>query len=132
MFINLLSKKQINNFELIMNLISIDPNFENISDIIFLLDWHDKFRESEDPELKSAIFTIVKEIIDIGIAKPIFGYSPTAPMPDPIPESAADVLDYLDRYWAKPGDQDNDIGRAYLIFFAKKDGDLMHNSIKSK
>ncbi|TDE10015.1 hypothetical protein [Dyadobacter psychrotolerans] len=115
-----------------MELIATDPFFENISDIIFLLDRHDKLRELEDPELKRAVFTIVQEIIDNGIAKPIFGYSPTGPMPDPIPERAEEVLNYLDKYWGKPTDQHNDIGRAYLIFFAKKDGDLEHNSFKAK
>lgn len=118
----------INNFELIMELITIDPNFENISDIIFLLNRHDKSRDPEDPELKSAVFTVVKEIIDSGIARPIFGYSPTGPMPDPIPESAEDVIRYLDNYWGKPIDQHIVIGRSYLIFFAKAYGDLKHNA----
>ncbi len=130
MFAKMIEKEEIHNFELIIGLAKDDPNFENVSHIIHLLDRFDKKRESEDPELKSAVFAVVKEILEQRIAKPIFGYSPTAPLPDPIPETVDEVLNYLDKYWGNPAIPHNDIGRGYLLFF-EKGTKLDHNTLNT-
>lgn len=123
----ILKKEEIQNFELIIELITKDSNFENIGDIIFLLDRHDKFRENDDPELKRAVFSIVNEVLEREIACPIFGYSPIAPMPNPIPTTSIQVLEYLNKYWDMNSGNHRDIGRAHLIFFSKKSSPLSHN-----
>lgn len=123
----MLKKEEINNFNIIMELITIDPNFENISDIIFLLDRHDQFRENNDPELKYAVFTIVSEILNKKIAKPIYGYSPIAPLPNPLPIDTEETIKYLDRYWGDDSNKLLDIGRSYLLFFAKDGSSIGHN-----
>ncbi len=118
MAINLLNKSAINNFDKIVDAILREPLNEHLGDVMYLLDRFDKKRDPEDPELKQAVLTVVNEILVKGIAPPIFGYSPTGPMPDPIPNTTEEVLEYLDRYWGEPNDHPhNDIGRAYLIFF---------------
>lgn len=118
--IQILKMKSYKSLEKIIDLISSDPNFEHIGHIIHYLDRFDKKRIPEDPELKNSVFAVVKEILEREIATPLFGYSPIGPMPVPLPKTIDEILDYLEKYWGKPDDLDNDIGRAYLIFFQKR------------
>lgn len=127
MSIKFLKKEEINNFDLIIDLIKIDPNFENIGDIIYLLDRHDKFRENDDPNLKYAVYTVVNEILENDIKIPIYGYSPIAPIPNPIPQDTMAILQYIDKYWSSNWNSMSDIGIGYLLFFSERGGKMKHN-----
>lgn len=106
-----LDKKNINNFEKIINIINSDENFEHIGDIVFLLDKHDKKRENDSLELKQAVYTIIKTITQNNNFKAIRFLNDKKKLTY---ENINDSLSYLDENW-----DSSDI-REYLLFFQKK------------
>lgn len=117
---NVLDKSMINNFEAILSAIAEDPNFENIDDIIYFLDRFDTRRDIYDPDLKDAIFTIVKEIIDRDMLTPLFGFAGTSLIPEYIPQNSHETLEYMEKHWGSDDDEFVLTRRGYLLFFERK------------
>ena len=119
-----LKKEKINNFDMIMDIIfnaglSKDVlAVEHIGDIIFFLDKRDKVRDQNDPELKKAVFTVIKAMIDSGQVELRWQYTWVKSARDSPPKNDKEIFDFLDEYW----DKDDGLGldKNYLLFFRKK------------
>lgn len=105
-----INKKDINNFDIIINAIINDINFEHIGDIIYLLDKYDKKRDLESLELKNAVYLVIKTIVEdynfiavrfINVKKKVYF------------KTIEEIFVFLNENWYI-----SDI-REYLIFFIK-------------
>lgn len=107
---DLLNKNEINNIDKIINVINTDKNFEHIGDIIALLDKYDKKRKLNSLELKKAVFTIIKLIIEDLNFVAVKSYKNRIDF-----YNLDDIFEYLEQNWFT-----SDI-REYLLFFRKLD-----------
>lgn len=105
-----LDKIRINNLNKIIKMIVADINFEHIGDIIFMLDKYDKKRNLNDDELKIAVYTIIKVLIEDYHFKAMKNYDTKK---NEHLVSIDDVFLYLEKNW-----NISDI-REYLLFFIK-------------
>jgi hypothetical protein len=118
-----LKKEEINNFDMIMDIIfnaglSKDVlAVEHIGDIIFFLDKRDKVRDQNDPELKKAVFTVIKAMIDSGQVELRWQYTWVKSARDSPPKNDKEIFDFLDEYLNK--DDGLGLDKNYLLFFRK-------------
>lgn len=105
---DLLEKEKIDNLDIILKIIDIDTNFEHIGDIISLLNKYDKKRELDSLELKKAIYTIIKIMIEELNFKPIKNLKTMIVL-----SNLNDVFEYLEQNWFESD------AREYLLFFIK-------------
>ena len=119
-----LEKEKINNFDHIVEIIDtcgITPGtiaVEHIGDILFFLNQHDKKRNMDDPELKHAAFTLIKELLDSNIAELVWKYTWVVHVRENPPQAQIEMFEFLDKYW-----NETDFGgldRNYLLFFKRK------------
>lgn len=114
----------INNFEKIIEVIFNSGlskeviAVENTGDIISLLDHWDKVRELDDPELKKAVFTVIKAMLDSGEVQLEFNYTWVKSARENPPIGEEKVFQFLDEYWDK--DDGFGLSTEYLLWFRRK------------
>jgi len=90
---------------------------ENIGDLISILNYNDKRRNIDDPELKKAIFTIVKGMLDSGIVELWWDYCWVASARNSPPTTQEEIFKFLEHYWNM--DDGMGLDRNYLLWFNK-------------
>jgi hypothetical protein len=119
-----LDKNQINNFNQIINDMleeGISPNtlsMEHIGDIISFLDADDKKRNLYDPELKKAVFTIIKELLSKPQVEINFQSSSIPELRRRSDISNDELFQLLDKYWEIY--QNHLTDRDYMIMLKKR------------
>jgi len=119
-----LSPTQINKFDEIIDVIfnhGLSKEVlavENTGDIIYYLDQHDKVRDLNDPELKKAVLTIIKAMLDTGEVELDFEHSWVREVKSDPPKNEEDIFNFLNIYW----DIDDAFGLAkiHLVWFKRK------------
>ena len=91
---------------------------ENTGDIIYYLDQRDKVRDLNDPELKKAVLTIIKAMLDTGEVELDFEHSWVEEVKSNPPKNEKDIFKFLNTYW----DVDDGFGLAkiHLVWFKRK------------
>jgi hypothetical protein len=119
-----LEKNKIHNFDLILDFILNGDKIhdrlaiENIGDILACLDYNDKKRDMQEPELKRAAFTVIKAMLDTGMVEISWPYGWASSKYDSPPKNNEEIFDILDRYWYE--DDGFGLDKTYLLFFTKK------------
>jgi hypothetical protein len=119
-----LEKEKINNFDDIIEVIKtsgITPGtiaIEHIGDVIFFLNKRDKKRDMDDPELKRATFTVIKTLLDLEIAEPLWRDSWVESVRTDPPKTQQELFAFLDKYWYEK--HSSGLDRNYLVFFKRK------------
>jgi hypothetical protein len=119
-----LDKSDINNFDDIMYVIfnyGLQKDVlavENTGDIISYLDKYDKVRDLNDPDLKKAVLTIIKVMLETGEVELEFRYSWVQHVQQNPPKTEKEIFTFLNKYW----DEDDGYGMAkiLLVWFRRK------------
>jgi hypothetical protein len=126
-----LDKSEINNFdEIIDNMLSegICSNticIEHIADIITHLDSDDKKRSIYDPQLKKAVFTVIRELISNSKVELVNEWSTIPELRDGTNVSHEKLFELLDEYWEIY--KNNLTDRDYMLWFKKAGTQISNN-----
>ena len=119
-----LSKSQINDFDKIIDSIlngGITPGtlgIENVGDIVSYLDRWDKNRNIKDPELKHAVFTVIKTLLDMDVVELMWKDSIVEEARLSPPHNEENIFNFLNEHWDK--DDGSGLIITYLVSFKKK------------
>ena len=119
-----LDKNKINKFDEIIRVIlteSLSPgtiSIEHIGDIISFLNKRDKVREMSDPELKMAVFRIIKTLLDMDAVELLWQDSWVEKIRNSPPSTEQEVFEVLNEYWYKS--DVTGLDKNYLLYFKKK------------
>lgn len=91
---------------------------ENTGDIIAMLMHWDKVRELHDPELKRAVFTVIKAMLDSGEVELDFSFTWVKSARENPPIGEEKVFQFLDEYWDK--DDGFGLSTEYLLWFRRR------------
>lgn len=116
-----LDKSEIRNFDEIIHVIfncGLQKDVlavENTGDIIYYLDQRDKIRDLNDPELKKAVLTVIRAMLETGQVELDFKHSWVEAVRDNPPTEPDEIFNFLNEYWDK--DDGYGLAKFHLVWF---------------